>query len=155
MSSGKSRFGHHTGALLLATLFAVVFAVFAMHSLTTQQAHSCHTAALPLIGTADENPHAHTDVTSGNVAPGDATRTPDSPVGESPHDHGHDHDHGGTAETCLALLCVVAALLALALGRGPSERVLYVLSRGAASAHGRLSRTGAPPRLHQLSVLRC
>lgn len=144
MNSGKVRRGHHTGALLIATLLAVVFAVFAMHALTTEQARSCHTAALPLIDAADEAQHAHT-----GVAPGDATRTAGSPDAESPH------DHGGAEETCLALLCIVAALLAFALGRGASKRVLYVLRRGAPPAHSWISRTGDPPCLHRLSILRC
>lgn len=145
MSSGQVRRGHHTGALLIATLLAVVFAVFAMHALTTEQARSCHTAALPLTDAADEPRHAHT-----GIAPGDdATRAPGSPDGESPH------DHGGAEETCLALLCIAAALLAFALGRGASHRVLYVLRRGAPPAHGWIGRTGDPPCLHRLSILRC
>ncbi|MFG2330005.1 hypothetical protein ACGFMM_10300 [Streptomyces sp. NPDC048604] len=121
-----------------------MFAVFAMHTLTTERAHSCHTAALPLIGGADETQHAHT-----GVSPGDAAHTPDSPG------HASRHDHGGAEETCLALLCVVGALLAFGLGRGASHRVLYVLHRGAPPAHSWISRTGDPPCLHRLSILRC
>ncbi|MFD5624026.1 DUF6153 family protein [Streptomyces yangpuensis] len=128
----------------MATLFAVVFAVFAMHGLSTQQAHSCHTAALPLIGSADGTQHVHIHVT-----PGDAAGTP-----ESPHDES-SHDHGAAGETCLALLCLVVALLALALGRGASDRVLYVLRRGVPPAQSWVSRVGDPPCLHRLSVLRC
>lgn len=127
----------------MATLFAVVFAVFAMHALTTQQAHSCRTTAASLVDAVDETQHAHADVTPGGVP-----RAPDGPDGESPH------DHGGAGESCLALLCVVA-LLAFALGRGASNRVLYALRRGASSAHGWISRIGDPPCLYRLSILRC
>lgn len=129
----------------MATLFAVVLAVFAMHALIThEQAHSCHVAALPLIDAGDNTQHAHTDVASG-----DATKTPDSPDDESPR------DHGGAGEICLALLCIVAALTVFALGRGVSDRVLYVLRRWASSAHRWMCRTGDPPCLHRLSILRC
>lgn len=128
----------------MATVFAVMLAVFAMHSLTThQQHHSCHAAASSLIDAGDKAQHAHAD-----VAPRDATKTADSPDDESPG------DHGGVGESCLALLCVVAAL-AFALGRGVSKRVLYVLRRWAAPTHRRISRTGDPPCLHRLSILRC
>ncbi|MER7001230.1 DUF6153 family protein [Streptomyces sp. NPDC000410] len=128
----------------MATLFAVVFAVFAMHTLTTEEAHRCHTAASPLSYAADGTQHPHA-----GVAPGDAARTPNSPDGES------HHDHGGTEETCLALLCIVAALLSFALERGASNRVLYVLRLRAPPAHSWISRIGDPPCLHQLSILRC
>ena len=145
MISGKVRRGHHRGALPLATVFAVVLAVLAMHALTSHlQAHSGHAVALPLIDAGDKTQHAHSD-----VAPGDATKTPDSPDGESPC------DHGGAGEICLALLCIVAVLLAFALGRGVSNRVLHVLRRWAAPTHRWISRTGDPPCLHRLSILRC
>lgn len=130
--------------MLLATVFAVVFAVFAMHAPTSHlQAHSGHTDALPLAA-GDTTQHAHSD-----VAPGAATKTPDSPDDESPC------DHGGAGEICLALLYIVAALRAFALRRGGSNRVLDVLRRWAAPTHRWLSRTGDPPCLHRLSVLRC
>ncbi|NWF24700.1 hypothetical protein HW130_00175 [Streptomyces sp. PKU-EA00015] len=143
MISGKVRRGHHRGALLLATVFAVVLAVFAMHAVTSHllQAHSGHAAALPLIDAGGKTQHAHSD-----VAPGDAAKTPDSPDGESPC------DHGGAGEICLALLCIAAALLAFA--RGGSNRV-YVLRRWTAPTHRWISRTGDPPCLHRLSILRC
>ncbi|WP_138895456.1 DUF6153 family protein [Streptomyces chryseus] len=146
MISGKVRRGHHRGALLLATVFAVVLAVFAMHALTSHllQAHSGHAAASPLVVAGDKTQHDHSD-----VAPGDATTTSDSPDGESPC------DHGGAGEICLALLCIVVALYSFARRRGGSDRVLYVLRRWAAPAHGWISRTGDPPCLHRLSILRC
>lgn len=133
--------------MLLATVFAVVLAVFAMHALTSHllQAHSGHAAALPLIDAEHKAQHAHSD-----VAPGDATTTtPDSSDGESPC------DHGGAGEICLALLCIVAALHAFARMRGGSNRVLYVLRRWAAPMHRWISHTGDPPCLHRLSILRC
>ena len=144
MISGKVRRDHHTGALLRATLLAVVLAVFAMHALTSpQHVHSGHTAASSLIDAGDRTQHAHSD-----VAPGDATTALDSPDGEPPC------DHGGAGESCLALLCIVA-LLAFVFRRRGSSRVLYVLRRWAAPAHSWTSRTGDPPCLHQLSILRC
>ncbi|MFD8231625.1 hypothetical protein ACFV20_06975 [Streptomyces sp. NPDC059696] len=145
MISGQIRRGHRTGALLLATIIAVVLAMFAMHALTSHQhAHSRHAAAVPLIDAGDRTQHAHSD-----VAPRDATKTPDSPDGEPPC------DHGGAGEICLALLCIVAARLAFALRRGGSDRVLYVLGRWAAPTHRWISRIGDPPCLHRLSILRC
>ncbi|MFZ3495868.1 DUF6153 family protein [Streptomyces sp. 5.8] len=142
MISGKVRRDHHTGALLRATLLAVVLALFAMHVLAShQQDHSGHAAAFPLIDAGDKAQHTHSD-----VAPGDATTTPDSPDGEPPC------DHGGVGESCLALLCIVAALFTFVLSRGGSNRVLR---RWAARTHPWISRTGDPPCLHQLSILRC
>ncbi|MFD5425323.1 hypothetical protein [Streptomyces sp. NPDC127084] len=141
MISGKVRRGHHGGALLLATVFALVLAVLAMHAPTSHlQAHSGHAAALPLIDAGDKAQHA---------APADATKTPDRPDGESPC------DHGGAGEICLALLCIVAALRVFALMRGGSNRVLDALRRWAAPTHRWIGRTGDPPCLHQLSILRC
>ncbi|MBT2492932.1 hypothetical protein J7E96_31390 [Streptomyces sp. ISL-96] len=142
MISGKVRRDHHTGALLRAMLLAVVLALFAMHVLASHQpAHSGHAAAFPLIDAGDKTLHAHSDVASG-----DATRTPDSLDGESPC------DHGGVGESCLALLCIVAALFTFALRRGGSNRIL---GRRAEPTHSWISRTGDPPCLHRLSILRC
>ncbi len=142
--SGKVPRGHHKGALLRATLLAVVLAVFAMHVLAShQQVHGGHAAEFPLIDAVDKAHHAHSDVVA---AAGDATKTPDSPDDESPC------HHGGVGESCLALLCIVAALFTFVLGRGGSNRVLR---RWAARAHPWISRTGDPPCLHRLSILRC
>lgn len=113
-----------------------------MHVLAShQQDHSGHTAAFPLIDTGDKAQHAHSDVASG-----DATRTPVSPGGESPC------DHGGVGESCLALLCIVAVLFTFVVRRGGSNRILR---RWAARTHAWISRTGDPPCLHRLSILRC
>ncbi|MCX5277776.1 DUF6153 family protein [Streptomyces virginiae] len=142
MISGKVRRGHHTGVLLRATLPAVVLALFAMHVLASHQPdHSGHAAAFPLIDAGDKAQHAHSD-----VAPGDATKTPASPDGEPPC------DHGGIGESCLALLYIVAALFTFVLRHGGSNGVLR---RWAARAHPWISRTGDPPCLHRLSILRC
>ncbi|MEU1570239.1 hypothetical protein ABZ519_03535 [Streptomyces collinus] len=121
-----------------------MLAVFAMHSLTSHQhAHSGHAAALPLISAGDKTQHAHSD-----VSPGDTTTTLASP------DDDHPCDHGGVGESCLVLLCIVA-LLAFALRRGGSNRILYVLRRWAAPTRPWTNRTGDPPCLHRLSILRC
>ncbi|WP_327304105.1 DUF6153 family protein [Streptomyces sp. NBC_01298] len=142
MISGKVRRDRHSGALLRATLVAVVLALFAMHVLASHQPdHSGHAAAFPLIDAGDKAQHAHSD-----VAPGHVTRTLASPDGESPC------DHGGVGESCLALLCIVAALFTFAIRRGVSNRVLQ---RWAARARPWISRTGDPPCLHRLSILRC
>ena len=144
MISGKVRRDHHTGALLRAALLAVVLVVFVMHALTSHQhVHGGHATAFALVDAGDRAQHAHSD-----VAPGDAATTLDSPDGDPPC------DHGGVGESCLALLCIVA-LLAFVLRRRGSSRVLYVLRRWAAPARPWTSRTGDPPCLHQLSILRC
>ncbi|MFB7172251.1 hypothetical protein ACFCYM_15680 [Streptomyces sp. NPDC056254] len=131
--------------MLLATVFTVVFAVFAMHAPTSHvHGHSGHAAAVPVIDAGDKAQHAHSD-----VVPGAAANTLGSPDGESPC------NHGGAGEICLALLYIVAALHAFALMRGGSNRVLNVLRRWSAPAHRWISRTGDPPCLHRLSILRC
>lgn len=113
-----------------------------MHVLAShQQVHSGHATEFALIDAVDKAQHAHSD-----VAPGDATKTPASPDGESPC------HHGGVGESCLALLCIVAALFTFVLRRGGSNRVLR---RWATRALPWISRTGDPPCLHRLSILRC
>ncbi len=145
MISGQVRRDDHTGALLRATLLVMVLAVFAMHALVSHQhVHSGHAAAFPLIDAGEKTQHAHADVT-----PGDTTETPDSPDDEAPY------NHGGAGECCLALLCIFAALLAFTLRHGGSNRVLYALRRWAAPTHPWISRSGDPPCIHQLSILRC
>ncbi|MET8824232.1 hypothetical protein [Streptomyces rochei] len=145
MTSGKVRRDDHTVALLRATLLVMVLAVFAMHALVSHQhVHSGHAAAFPLIDAGDKTQHSHADVT-----PGDTTEIPDSPDDEAPY------NHGGAGECCLALLCIFAALLAFTLGHGGSNRVLYALRRWATPTHPWISRSGDPPCIHQLSILRC
>ncbi|WP_328529110.1 hypothetical protein OG984_26700 [Nocardioides sp. NBC_00368] len=129
------------GALLLATLFGVVFAVFTLHGLTShEQAHSEHAAAVLAMDTA-----AHDHVGTGH---GLDSETPESPA-PSP-----DHD-GGAGDLCLALLCLLAALIVLALRRGSPRRVLCVVLRWAESRTFSSGRTADPPCLHRLSILRC
>lgn len=80
MISGKVRRDHHTGALLRATLLAVVLAVFAMHVVASHHpVHSGHAVESSLIDAGNKGQHAHSD-----VALGDATKTLDNPDGESP-----------------------------------------------------------------------
>ncbi|MFB9556934.1 DUF6153 family protein [Streptomyces roseoviridis] len=142
MISGKVRRDHHTGALLRATLLAMVLAVFAMHVVASHQpVHTGHAAASSPIDAGNKGQHAHFD-----VALGDATQTPDNPDGESPC------DHGGVGESCLALLCIVATLFTFLLRRGGSDRVVR---RWARRARPWISRTSDPPCLHRLSILRC
>lgn len=113
-----------------------------MHVLASHQLdHSGHAAAFPLVDAGDKARHAHPD-----VAPGDVTETLGSPDGESPC------DHGGVGESCLALLCIVAALFTFAIRHRVSSRVLQ---RWTARARPWISHTGDPPCLHRLSILRC
>ncbi|WP_067430939.1 DUF6153 family protein [Nocardioides jensenii] len=131
-------------ALVLATLFAVVFGVFAMHSLTShERGHAGH-AALPLAAEAADREH-HTEPAG--------SKAPESADSESPA----DDDNSGVAELCMALLCLMAALIALALSRGISRRILYVvvIPRWIGSRIAVLSRSADPPCLHRLSILRC
>ncbi len=138
MTTMKGRSG-----VLLATLFAVVFGVFAMHALTSHEAHGGHAAAvLPLSAEAADLEH-HAEPAGMNAAQLDSLGSP------SP-----DHD-GGVAELCMALLCLIAALIALALSRGLSRRTLDVVPRWIGPRIAALARSVDPPCLHQLSILRC
>ena len=141
MISGKER----RRALLLVTLFAVIFALFAMHSLSShERTHSDHAAALPLVANDPGLKHDHT----GSMQQPGPTQ-PDGPQGPSP-----DHD-GGAGELCLALLCLMTALVALVMRRGPSGRILYVAPRWLGPRLLALGRSPDPPCLHRLSILRC
>lgn len=141
MISGKGR----RGALLLATLFAVIFAVFAMHSLSShERSHRDHAAALPLVADAPGLEHDH----AGSMQQPGPTE-PDGPEEPSP-----DHE-GGVGELCLALLSLMAALIVFALLRGLSQRVLYVVHRWLGPRLVACGRYPDPPCLHRLSILRC
>lgn len=131
------------GALLLATLFGVIFAVFTMHGLTShEQAHSEHAATVLAMDTAaHEYPGEGHGFDTEEPEPGSPAPSPD---------HG-----GGAGDLCLALLCLLAALIALALRRGIPGRVLCVLLRWAESRTFSSGRTTDPPCLHRLSILRC
>lgn len=129
-------------ALVLATLFAVIFGVFAMHSLTShEQAHAGH-SAIPLATEAADREH--------QTEPA-GTNAPQSADSESPS----DDDNSGVAELCMALLCLMAALIALVVSRGISRRILYVVPRWIGPRIAVLSRSADPPCLHSLSILRC
>ncbi|MFJ2593726.1 DUF6153 family protein [Streptomyces erythrochromogenes] len=140
MISGNVRRGRPKGALLRATLLAVVLALFAMHVLASHQpVHSGHATAIPLVAA-----HGATEHTHSHAAPAGATTTPHGPDGEC--------DHGGVEESCLALLYIVAALFTFVLRRAGTNGVLRPW---AARTHSWTSRTGDPPCLHRLSILRC
>jgi hypothetical protein len=133
------------GALLLATLLAVIFAVFAMHSLSShERSHIDHAAALPLVA---DDPGPGRDHSGSMQQPGPTE--PDGPEGPTP-----DHD-GGAGELCLALLCLMAALIVLALLRGVSRRILYVVPHWLGPRLVAFGRSPDPPCLHRLSILRC
>ncbi|MGW0118029.1 DUF6153 family protein [Streptomyces sp. NPDC003327] len=126
--------------MLRATLLAVVLVLFGMHVLASRHPiHSSHATAVPLAGAHGTTEHKHS-----HAAPADAAATPRSPDGEC--------DHGGAGEGCLALLYMVAALFTFALRRQAGNGVLR---RWAARARPRAGRTGDPPCLHRLSILRC
>lgn len=137
MISGKER----RGAVLLATLFAATFAVLAMHALTShERAHSAHAAAaLPLAVDAHDADHPHVGAT-------------DAPAPEEPDPV---HDDGGAGELCLALLCLMAALIELALRRGIPRLLLYLVPRWTGPRLVGLGRPPDRPCLHSLSILRC
>ncbi len=120
----------------------MVLALFAIHVLASHEPdHSGHAAAFPLVDAGDKAQHAHPDGT-----PGVVTETPGSPDRESPC------DHGGVGESCLALLCIVAALFTFAIRHRVSNRVLQLW---AVRVRPWASRTGDPPCLYRLSILRC
>lgn len=131
------------GVPLLATLFGVIFAVFVLHGLTShEQAHSEHAATVLAMDTA-----AHNHAGAGHGFDSE-TPEPESPA-PSP-----DHD-GGSGGLCLALLCLLATLIVLALRRGIPRRVLCVVLRWAESRTFSSARAADPPCLHRLSILRC
>lgn len=138
MISDKGR----RGALLLATLFAVTFAVLAVHALTShERAHSAPIATgLPLAVDTGEADHAHADLVA----------APQSNESETP-----GHDGGGAGELCLALLSLMTALIALTLRRGVPRRLLHVAPRWNGPRSVGLGRSLDPPCLHRLSILRC
>jgi hypothetical protein len=141
-SSSVTGHRRQRSALVLATLFAVIFGVFAMHSLTShERGHAGH-AALPLAAEAADRGH-HTEPAG--------TKAPQSADSESPA----DDDNGSVTELCMALLCLMAALIALALSRGISRGILYIAPRWIGPRIAVLSRSADPPCLHRLSILRC
>ena len=134
------------GALLLATLLVVIFAVFAMHVLTSHERAPVDYPALPLAAEAVpvEHDNAHAE-------PG----PPPADTSEAAESWSHHDDGKGVAELCMGLLCIMAALIALALSRGVSRRIRYVVRRWIGPRIATLSRSARPPCLHRLSILRC
>lgn len=122
----------------------MILAVLAIAVLAThQQAHGGHAAASQLLDTGAPAEHAHPA-----GAPAHTTPAPDIP-GIPDYDPCHQ---GGVGESCLALLYIVGALFTFVLGR---RRTAGVLRRWAASTPSWIGRTGDPPSLYRLSVLRC
>lgn len=129
--------------LLLATLLGLIFAVLAMHGLTShERGHSHHTAAaVPLPGDATEVEHAQA-----HHAPDADPPAPDRPEPER---------GGGASERFLTLLSLVTAMAAWVLRLGSPRRVLYVARRWTHQGRAPLGRNTDAPCLHRLSVLRC
>lgn len=147
VSRATSQRRHRTGVLLLATLFAVLMGVIAMHGLA-----------------------GHGVVHSSGVhstLPGVAEAPADGPAGSQGHVHGTSHEgspdapaspdghHGVSGEACLAILCLLIALLLLAVRRGRLARTMVVLGRRPRSRVVLRGRPADPPCLHRLSILRC
>ena len=129
--------------LLLATLLGLLFAVLALHGLTShERGHSHHAAAAVLFpGDATDVEHVRA-----HHAPGAAPSAPDGPEPER---------GAGSNERCVALLSLITAVFAWALRRGAPRRVLYLAHRWTHQGHVPLGRTADAPCLHRLSVLRC
>ena len=142
--SGQVRRSRHTGALLFATLLAVVLAVFVMHTLTSHRTH-CGPSASALAGVVSPVAHQHTD--GGHH---DEVGSAKSSSAESP-----EQDHGAPGVICWAMLSMLAAFIALALRRSLPTRVLFVMRRWTSSGWLPRGRLADPPCLHRLSVLRC
>lgn len=143
MISGRQN-AHRFDVHPLVTLFAVLFAVFAMHGLASRGlAHGGSAAtAMPVVVSGDG--HADLDHVDGTAAldkRGDGGPSPDQ-----------DHDLDGGV--CLALLCLFAGLLALMLRKGRRVRPRFVLRRVTAGLLPR-GRPADPPCLHRLSIMRC
>lgn len=141
--SGQVRRSRHAGALLFATLLAVVLAVFVMHTLTSHRTH-CTTSASALSGVESAVAHQHPDGGHHDEAGSAKSSSPESP----------DQDHGAPGVICWAML-MLAAFVALALSRGVPSRVLFVMRRWTSSGLLPRGRSADPPCLHRLSVLRC
>lgn len=143
VSRATSHRRHRTGALLLATLFAALLGVIAMHGLAGHGvAHSSGVhSTLPAVADAPFGSEGHEHGPSHE-------RVPDAPA--SPDDH-----HDVSAEACLAILCLLIALLLLAVRRGRLARAMVVFGRRPRSQLVLRGRPADPPCLHRLSILRC
>lgn len=134
-------------ALLLATIFAVILGAFAMHALSSHERAPAGHSAVPFAAEAADPEHgsAHAE-----------TKAPQSDLsdGEGPGAPSH-HDGSGAAELYMALLCFLAALIALVLNRGLSRPILHVVPRWIGPHLASYVRAADPPCLHLLSILRC
>ncbi len=134
------------GAVLLATLFAAVLAVAATLSLSTPEAsHADHAVAVPAATHDSAHDHGHpgSGQQAGASQPAEAAGLSFPALGD------------GTGGLCVGLVCLMAALIALAARLADARRVVSVLPRWLDPhlvAHGRFS---DPPCLHRLSVMRC
>jgi hypothetical protein len=126
----------------VATLFAVLFAVFAMHGLASHDLAHGSTAPSAVPGVVADS---HVGSEHGHAG----TQEPDRNREPSPGQDGHLD-----GSMCLALLCLLAALLALALRRGVQTRPLIILRRRANELLPR-GRPAEPPCLYRLSILSC
>lgn len=142
MLPGLVRSGCSRGAAVLGTLFAVAFAVIAMHGLTPHQhAHGASSSSVLSSITVEHHGvdesgrhHGH-----GPVAPADAPG---------------EHEPASPAEMCFALVCVLAALVLLILARRLPRRSIALAPRPDRRTPFR-SRHPRPPDLHDLSILLC
>ena len=128
----------------MVTLFAVVFGVFAMHALTSHHVH--HDGADNELRAAAMAEHGHAEA---GIEAG-------AQQAQDPHPDPPEEDRGEGAVMCLALACFVAVLMALALRRGVSTRVLFDVRRWTIVTSRAVGRRHLePPCLHRLSILRC
>lgn len=129
--------------MLLATLFAVLLGVIAMHGLAGHGvAHSSGVhSTLPGVADAPAGSQGHEHGTSHEGGP-DAPAPPDD-------------QHAVSGEACLAILCLLIALLLLAVRQGRLARTMAVLGRWPRPHVVLRGRPADPPCLHRLSILRC
>lgn len=155
VNRASSRGSGRVGAVLLATLFTVLFGFFAMHGVAAHGVSHPDGSHSAIPGVAHASNH-HADHQAGTEAPkhsaayrGLGAAGPPEPGPGSPD------NHGDAGEACLAILgLLLIALVALVARRGQSVRPLLVLRQ----VKTRLivcARPGEPPCLHSLSILRC
>lgn len=155
MNRASSRGSGRVGAVLLATLFTVLFGFFAMHGVAAHGVSHPDGSHSAIPGVAHASNH-HADHQAGTEAPkhsaayrGLGAAGPPEPGPGSPD------NHGDAGEACLAIFgLLLIALVALVARRGQSVRPLLVLRQ----VKTRLivcARPGEPPCLHSLSILRC
>lgn len=146
VSRASSRRGR-IGALLLATLFAVLLGFFAMHGLAAHGvghgngSHSTIPGVAELVDeheAAEGHEHGTTRSTAGVRAAGHAPTSPDGHAGEA----------------CLVILGLLIAVIVLAVRGGRTARPMFSPRR----MRSRLLvcvRLLEPPCLYRLSIMRC